>query len=201
MQLSKNCPPLIGETLAIFLLKTTAVSGLPFVIVTVALAPRTVRGHVVGLSPLSQYEVEIVRGIYSVVDVGRVGQHHLPIGQHLGQGVLIGIALEAELQHGVPDNLRRTLVVRQHYRLVQHHALRLHVVRLHSDLDDVEVRRALVRVAGTGQSDEIGSAAVGRYGACRWCQTGLMATTTARAQRHVQGRQRRARGRAGHLRR
>jgi len=119
------------------------------VIVAAAFASGTVGGRVVEFSPRPQDEIEIVRGIYSVVDVGRVGHHHLAIRQHLGQSVLIRVALEVELQHSVPDHLWRTLVVGQHYRFVQHHTLRLDVARLHSNLDDVEIRRTLVRVTGT----------------------------------------------------
>jgi len=119
------------------------------VIVAAAFASGTIGGRVVGFSPRSQDEIEIVRGIYSIVDVGRVGQHHLAIRQHLGQSVLIRIAFEVELQHSVSDHLWRTLVVRQHYRFVQHYTLRFDVARLHSNLDDVEIRRALVRMTGT----------------------------------------------------
>lgn len=51
--------------------------GLPFV---TAFAPGTVGHRVVRLPSRSQYEVEVVRGIYSVVDVSRIGQHHLAVG-------------------------------------------------------------------------------------------------------------------------
>lgn len=78
-------------------------------------------------------------GVDGVVDVGRARQQHLPVGQHLGQGVLVGVALDAELEHGVAYDLGRALVVRQHYRFVEHDSVGLDVVALHGHLDDVEV--------------------------------------------------------------
>lgn len=87
-------------------------------IVAAAFAPGTVRGRVVGLPALSQDEVEIVRSVDGVINVGRRRQDHLAIGQHLCECVLIGAALETELQHGVADDLWRPLVVRQHDRFV-----------------------------------------------------------------------------------
>lgn len=132
-----------------------------------------------------------MRRVDRVVDVGRVRQDHLAIGQDLRQSELIGIALDAELEHGVAYDLGRPLVVREHDGLVEDDALGLDVVALHCHLDDIEVRRALVRVTGTGQATG---------GTVRIVQASTAVVATTRAERDVQRGQGRRGRRGRHLR-
>lgn len=96
-----------------------------------------------------------MRGVYGVINVGRIWQKHFTIGEDLGKGVLVRAPLYPQLEHSVSYHLRRPLVVREHDGFVEHHALGLHVVALHRHFDDVKVWRALVRMARAGQANDI----------------------------------------------
>lgn len=115
-----------------------------------------------------------MRGVDGVINVGRIWQKHLTIGQNLGQRVLVRAPLYSQLEHSVPYHLRRPLVVREHDGFVQHHTLRLHVVALHRHFYDVKVGRTLVRVARARQADHVGAVPVRGDGGRR-CQSVLLA--------------------------
>ena len=90
-----------------------------------------------------------MRRVNRVIDVGRVRQNHLSIRQDLGESELIGIPLDAELEHCIANDLRRSLIVREHDGLVEDDAHGLGIVALHCHLDDVKVGRTFVGVTRT----------------------------------------------------
>lgn len=92
-----------------------------------------------------QDKVKVVRRVDSVVHVGIVGQQQLLVRQHLGQRVPFRITLQAQLEHRVPDDLGRALVVAQHNTFVQHDSVQLDLVRLEGNFNDVEIGRTLLQ--------------------------------------------------------
>lgn len=120
-------------------LSSDKLPGLSLVIEIAILISRTVVVSIYDISSWSEYEIKIMRSVNGVVDVRRAWKHHFTIRKNLRQSVMLWAAFDVQFEHGVPDHLRSSLIVRQHYRLVKNDALRLNTFGLHRNLDDVKV--------------------------------------------------------------
>lgn len=88
---------------------------------------------------MSKDEIQIVLRIDGVVNVCVSRQHQFLVGEDLRQSQLVRVAFQPQLHHCIPNHLRRSLIVRQHYALIQHNSVQFNAVRLTCDSDYVKV--------------------------------------------------------------